>query len=118
MDDKEPENHDTEEVKHDPPKIDCEKVLSKALNDLGTLMINSVIGMQYPRVHYLYPDFPNGAKPQMVYKSPQEREQLKVQKAKKVAKPPPKTAKLEEPETCTLTKRKSSYKGTKKFFKF
>lgn len=102
------------------PIIDTEKVLGNALNSFVTLMINNVISNEFPKVNYLYPDWPNGAKSKMLYKPPKEREELKKQKdaksarktkIQKVEKPATKKGSLEVSEVCKLTKRNSRYKG-------
>jgi hypothetical protein len=59
------------------PLIDTDAVVFKAMSDIFTSAMNSIGPYQYPKMNYLYPNFPQGAHPKMIYKPLHERQQPK-----------------------------------------
>lgn len=90
------------------PLKDPEGVIQKAFGDLNMLVMNNIIGNHYPRVHYCFPDWPNGAEQKMLYGRFKDKK-LKVPKVEKPA--PKKDTKFIQPSPALLTKRNSRYKG-------
>lgn len=89
---------------------ECDKVVNEIFNTLATRYMNSLLPRQYPRVYYLYPDWPNDAPTDLHYKSPQALQQKVKRKAKRVSLKP--EIELTEFVGYTkATKRNSRYKG-------